>query len=141
MREQDKVDYLIGLFHSGDNTLFDLDVASTRELPHRNVAGMIADFFPAFHLIISGHANRISPKRLTQKLKVHQTPLVSPGTVAEGLSTILVNFKENYGNWKISKTIYDFIKAEKVPEPKLLQKLDARLRKVEKYLEAETESA
>ena len=99
---------------------------------------MIADFFPAFNLIISGHAHRIIQKLRTQKLKGHQTPLVSPGTAAEGLSTILVNFEENSGNWKISKTVYDFIKAEKVPEPKLLRKLDARLRKVEKYLEEPT---
>ena len=119
LREQEKVDYLIGLFNNGDNTLYDLDVASTRELPHPNSAGMIADFSPAFDLIISGHANRISPKRLTQKLKGHQTPLVSRGTATEGLSTILVIFEENYGNWKISKTVYAFIKAEKVPEPKM----------------------
>ena len=45
LREQEKVDYLIGLFHSGDNTLYDRDVASTRKLPHSNAAGMIADFF------------------------------------------------------------------------------------------------
>ena len=60
---------------------------------------------------------------------------MSHGTVAEGLSTILVNFKENYGNWKISKTVYDFIKQDKVLEPKLLRKIDTRLRKVEKYSE------
>ena len=55
LREQEKVDYLIGLFHSGDSTRYDLDVASTRELPHPNAAGMLADFFPTFDLIISGH--------------------------------------------------------------------------------------
>jgi 2',3'-cyclic-nucleotide 2'-phosphodiesterase (5'-nucleotidase family) len=118
LREQEKVNYLIGLFHSGYNTLYDLDVAPTRELPHPNAAGLIADFFPAFDLIISGHAERISPKRRTQKLIGHQTPLVSPGTAVVRLSTILVNFEENYGNWIISKTIYDFIKAEKVTDPK-----------------------
>jgi 2',3'-cyclic-nucleotide 2'-phosphodiesterase/3'-nucleotidase len=138
LREQEKVDYLIGLFHSGDNTLYDLDVASTRELPHPNAAGMIADFFPEFDLIISGHAHRISPKRRTEKLKGHQTSLISPGTGAQGLSTILVNFEENSGNWQISNTVYDYIKAEKVPEPKLLRKLDSRLREVEKYLEEPT---
>ena len=133
LREQEKVDYLIGLFHSGDNTQYDRDVASTRELPHPNAAGMIADFLPEFDLIISGHAHRISPKRRTKKLKGHQTPLVSPGTAAEGLSTILVNFEEKSGNWEITETVYDFIKAEKNPEAQLLRKLDARL-KVEKYL-------
>ena len=130
LREQEKVDYLIGLFHSGDNTQYDRDVASTRELPHPNAAGMIADFLPEFDLIISGHAHRISPKRRTKKLKGHQTPLVSPGTAAEGLSTILVNFEEKSGNWEITETVYDFIKAEKVPESQLLRKLDARLLKV-----------
>ena len=45
LREQEKVDYLIGLFHSGENTPYDLDVASTRELPHPNAAGMNVDFF------------------------------------------------------------------------------------------------
>ena len=134
LREQEKVDYLIGLFHSGDNTQYDRDVASTRELPHPNAAGMIADFLPEFDLIISGHAHRISPKRRTKKLKGHLTPLVSPGTAAEGLSTILVNFEEKSGNWGITETVYDFIKAEKVPEAQLLRKLDARLLKVEKYL-------
>ena len=134
LREQEKVDYMIGYFHSGDNTLYDRDVASTRELPHPNAAGMIADFFPEFDLIISGHAHRTSPKRRTEKLKGHQTPLVSPGSAAEGLTTILVNFEEKSGNWEITKTVYDFIKAEKVPEAQLLRKLDARLLKVEKYL-------
>ena len=134
LREQEKVDYLIGLFHSGDNTQYDRDVASTRELPHPNAAGMIADFLPEFDLIISGHAHRISPKRRTKKLKGHLTPLVSPGTAAEGLSTILVNFEEKSGNWGITETVYDFIKAEKVPEAQLLRKLEVRLLKVEKYL-------
>ena len=45
LREQEKVDYLIGLFHSGDNTLHDLDVPSISELPHPNASGVIADFF------------------------------------------------------------------------------------------------
>ena len=134
LREQEKVDFLIGLFHSGNNTLYDQDVASTRELPHPNAAGMIADYFPEFDLIISGHAHRISPKRRTEKLKGHQTPLVSPGTAAEGLSTILVNFAEKSGKWEITKTVYDFINAERVPDPKLLLKLAPRLLKVEKYL-------
>jgi len=134
LREQEKVDYLIGLFHSGDNTQYDSDVASTRELPHPNAAGMIADFLPEFDLIISGHAHRISPRRRTEKLKGHQTPLVSPGTAAEGLSTILLNFEEKSGNWEITETVYDFIKAEKVPEAQLLRKLEVRLLKVEKYL-------
>ena len=124
---------MIGLFHSGNNTLYDLDVASTLELTHPNAVGMIADFFPAFDLIISGHADRISPKPRTQKIKGHQAHLVSRGTAAEGLSTIFINFEENYGNWKISKTIYDFINAEKITEPKLLRKLDTGLRKVEEY--------
>ena len=57
---------------------------------------------------------------------------MSPRNAVEVLSTILVNFEENYGNWKIPKTVYAFIKAEKVPEPKLLRKLDSRLLKVEK---------
>ena len=63
---------------------------------------------------------------------------MSPVTAADGLSTILVNVEENYGNWKISKTGYDFIKAEKVLETKLMRKLDARMRKEEKYLEEPT---
>ena len=114
---------MIGLFHSGDNTFYDHDVASTRELPHPNAAGMIADFFPEFDLIISGHAHRTSPKRRTEKLKGHQAPLVSPGTATGGLSTIIVNSVEKPGNWEFLKTAYDFIKVEKVPEPQLLRKL------------------
>ena len=55
LREQEKVDYLIGLFQRGDNTLYDLDVGSIRELPHPNAAGMLAALFPTFDLIISGH--------------------------------------------------------------------------------------
>ena len=39
---------------------------------------------------------------------------------------------------KFQKTIYSFIKAKKILEPNLLRELDARLRKVEKYLEEPT---
>ena len=134
LREKEKVDFLIGLFHSGDNTRYDQDVASARELPHPNAAGMIADYLPDFDLIISGHAHRISPRRRTEKLKGHQTPLVSPGTAAKGMSTILVNFNEKSGNWEIERTVYDYLKAESVPDPKLLLRLEPRLEKVEKYL-------
>ena len=138
LREQEKVDFLIGLFHSGDNTRYDQDVASARELPHPNAAGMIADYLPEFDLIISGHAHRTYPKNRTDQLKGHQTPLVSPGTAAEGMSTILINFEEKSGNWEISKTLYDFIKAEKLPEAKLLRKMESRLDEVENYLAAPT---
>ena len=74
LREEENIDFLIGLFHSGDNTRYDQDVASARDLPYPNAAGMIADYLPVFDLIISGHAHRISTKRRTNQLNVYQTP-------------------------------------------------------------------
>ena len=97
LREEENIDFLIGLFHSGDNTRYDQDVASARDLPYPNATGMIADYLPVFDLIIYGHAHRISPKRSTNQLNGHQTPLVAHGTAAEGLSTVLVNFEEQSG--------------------------------------------
>ncbi|MBT3715573.1 MAG: hypothetical protein HOG45_03315 [Deltaproteobacteria bacterium] len=138
LREEENIDFLIGLFHSGDNTRYDQYVASARDLPYPNAAGMIADYLPVFDLIISGHAHRISPKRRTNQLNGHQTPLISPGTAAEGLSTVLVNFEEQSGHWKITETVYDYLKAEVSPESQLLNKLEPRLQKVEKYLQEQT---
>jgi hypothetical protein len=74
LRKEDKIYFLIGLFHSGDNTRYDQDVTSARDLPYPNAAGMIADYLPVFDLIISGRAHRISTKRRTNQLNVHQTP-------------------------------------------------------------------
>ena len=83
LREEENIDFLIGLFHSGDNTRYDQDVASARDLPYPNAAGMIADYLPVFDLIISGHAHRISPRRRTNQLNGHQTPLIAPGTAVK----------------------------------------------------------
>lgn len=138
LREEENIDFLIGLFHSGDNTRYDQDVASARDLPYPNAAGMIADYLPVFDLIISGHAHRISPRRRTNQLNGHQTPLIAPGTAAEGLSTVLVNFEEQSGHWKITETVYDYLKAGVSPESQLLNKLEPRLQKVEKYLQEQT---
>ncbi|MBC8260156.1 MAG: metallophosphoesterase [SAR324 cluster bacterium] len=135
LHEEEQVDFLIGLFHSGDNTRYDQHVASARDLPPPNAAGMIADYLPEFDLIISGHAHRISPKRPTRQLHGHQTPLVAPGNAAEGMSTIQVNFEEYSGHWKVAETNYNYLKAEKEADPQLLTRLKPRLRKVEEYLQ------
>ena len=60
---------------------------------------MIVDLFLELNLIISGNADIISPRRRTEILKGHETPRVSPGTAAEVLSKIIVNFEEKSGNW------------------------------------------
>lgn len=138
LREQEKVDLLIGLFHSGDNTGYDLETAVARNLPRPNAAGLIADYFPEFDLIISGHAHKLSPKRRTGYLKGHQTPLISPGSLGQGLSTVEINFEENSGQWKIMDMVYDYIKAETVPDRVMLKNLEPRLKKVEKYLNQQT---
>ncbi|MBS1255524.1 MAG: 2',3'-cyclic-nucleotide 2'-phosphodiesterase/3'-nucleotidase [Deltaproteobacteria bacterium] len=138
LREKEKIDFLIGLFHSGDNTGYDLKIAAERNLPPPNAAGMIADYLPEFDLIISGHAHRLSPNRRTVYLKGHQTPLISPGTRAQGLSTVKVNFREHSGHWKVSGMIYDYIKAEALPDKLLMLIIEPRLKEVEKYLSQKT---
>ena len=99
---------------------------------------MISDYLPVFDLIVSGHAHRISPKRRTNQLNGHQTPLVAAGTEAEGLSMVLVNFEEQSGHWKITETVYDYLKAGVSPESQLLHELEPLLQNVEKYLQEQT---
>ena len=77
-------------------------------------------------------------KRRTNQLNGHQTPLVAPGTAAEGLSTVLVNFEEQSGHWKITETIYDYLKAGVSPESQFLNELEPRLQNVEKSLQEQT---
>ena len=57
---------------------------------------MIADYLPVFDLIISGHAHRISPRRRTNQLNGHQTPLIAPGTAGRRIE---------YGAGKFRRTI------------------------------------
>jgi hypothetical protein len=54
------------------------------------------------------------------------------------LSAVLVNFEEQSGHWKITETVYDYLKAGVSPESQLLNKLEPRLKKVEKYLQEQT---
>ena len=49
-----------------------------------------------------------------------------------------MNFEEQSGHWKITETEYDYLKAAVSPESQLLNKLEPRLQKVEKYLQEQT---
>ena len=59
--EEEKVDLLIGLFHSGINTEYDQEAAARQGVPSPNAAGLVAEAFPEFDVVLTGHAHQLIP--------------------------------------------------------------------------------
>ncbi len=138
LREQEQVDVLIGLFHSGHNLRYDQSIALRQGVALPNAAGVIADHVEGFDVIISGHAHRAYPKTATNRLTRFRTPMVGPGSWGEGVSVVKLFLKEHQGRWKLHHQEYDFLKARSNPSKKLEERADALLRPVHDYLETPT---
>ena len=142
LRQQENVDFIIGLFHSGTNSRYDRAIALQKGLPLPNAAGLVANHFPEINLIISGHAHRTFPRRSTTQLVRHRVPVVSPGKHAEGLSVVLLQFQEQNTRWQFTKAAYSFEHAKTQvdtdTDTEWASKIKLGLAKVERYMNQKT---
>ena len=141
LREREKVDLLIGLFHSGDDLRHDHDIAQLRKLPPPNAAGLVADHVEGYDLIVSGHAHKLRPRKPTSRLTRFRTPLLSPGSKAAGVSVARFTLEGMAGRWQLRDTHFEFRKAVPEPDEALLSELDPQLVEVEHYLAEPTQVA
>ena len=138
LTQQEQVDLLIGLFHSGHSHRYDQYVALNQGVPISNAAGIIADYEDRFDLIISGHAHRLFPKRRTSVLRHFRTPLISPGSWGYGVSVIKFFLKEKKGRWQIAKTDFSFISAALEPSFEFRSLVQTEMDQVQQYLQSPT---
>ncbi len=138
LREQEQVDLVVALLHSGAEVDYDRDVARLAGLPDVNAAGVVADFAEGVDLIVSGHAHRVFPKRPTSRLTRYRTPLVSPGSRAEGVMVSRVRMHERSGRWELAGMEFQWVPAAALPDPELLQVVKPDLEEVAQWLEVPT---
>ncbi len=138
LHENERVDLLIGLFHSGGNANYDEIPALKRGYPPPNASGLIADAVAGFDLIIAGHTHRTYPSRETYKLTKYRTPIVYPGSHAEGISLIKMTLIERKGRWNLRKSRYAYKKAEKAVKHSLYKKLEPAIQNAVGYMEEPT---
>ncbi|MBF0278044.1 MAG: metallophosphoesterase [SAR324 cluster bacterium] len=138
LKEQEQVDLLVGLFHSGHNFRYDQYVSLNQGVPVANASGIVADSETRFDLIISGHAHRLFPKRKTSELRHFRTPLISPGFWGYGVSVVKFFLKEEGARWQIEKSEYSFISASPEPSEQLGSMVKADMDQVRQYLDVPT---
>ncbi|MBF0288361.1 MAG: metallophosphoesterase [SAR324 cluster bacterium] len=138
LKEQERVDLLIGVFHSGHNLRYDQYAALNQGVSLPNAAGVIADSQDVFDLIISGHAHQTYPKRRTSVLRKFRIPVISPGFWAAGVSVAKLMLQKKGGQWTIENAEYEFIEADPAASPELLAQVEKEWQDVQKYLHEET---
>ncbi|MGK5093197.1 metallophosphoesterase [Deltaproteobacteria bacterium TL4] len=138
LRQQEKVDVLIGLFHSGAQRNYDQQNAQIRGIPLPNAAGDIADYLEGFDLIISGHAHRTYPHTKTSKLPHYRTPLVSPGSQGEGLSVVRLFLTAKQQRWVLKRSTYEYLPATQI-DSQIITPLAPQLEQMEHYLDSPSE--
>ena len=84
LREEQQVDLIIALLHSGSNKKFGKQENLYAGLPNANAAGWVADYVPGVDLVVSGHAHQTFPRRPIFHLNRYRAPLVAPGAFGNG---------------------------------------------------------
>jgi len=138
LREQEQVDWIVGLFHSGANSKYDGEIASLRGLPLVNASGVIADQVSGIDFIVAGHAHQTSPKQKKHLFFRHRTPLVLPGHSSRGVGVLTVNFKEQNSRWKAGSLEYQFIASRSKASAELISSIRSRLKPVRQWLNEKT---
>lgn len=132
LKKVEKVDVLIGLFHSGESFRYDKKIAMLNSVYIPNMSGVIADKVGEFDLIISGHAHKTFPKRNISKLIRYPIPVISPGSHGKGISFIQIKLKDIKNKWVPFETNYSFIRSGTKPT-KMSKSLELKLKEVKQH--------
>jgi len=102
LRQQEKVDVLVGLFHSGTNTEYDAEIARKQGLPLPNASRLVAEQVPGFDIIFTGHAHQVIPSERNQQYIFNGVPVIQAGRWGSNLGVADIDLKEENGRWKVS---------------------------------------
>ena len=97
LKNQEKVDLLIGLFHSGGDMDYDEKISLKLGWDTPNASGQVAKLLREFDLLIAGHTHQTIPNRPQAELPRFQVPMIFPGAYARGLSVVKIQMKESGG--------------------------------------------
>ncbi len=134
LRQVERVDVLIGLFHSGLDDPFARDAALRSGLPLFAAAGRIAEAGLGFDLIVAGDAQRLSPRQPSDGDTPYGTPVLEPGAFGNGLALATLRLRERGGRWAVTGVERRTLPAAAAPEPGLLAALAEPLQRTQAWL-------
>ena len=111
LREEQQVDFIIALLHSGSNKKFGEQENLYAGLPNANAAGWVADHVSGIELVESGHAHKTFPRRPTSHLNRYRTPLVAPGAFGNGWIEVYWALELRKKRWRITQSHYQYVEA------------------------------
>ena len=109
LREEQQVDFIIALLHSGSNKKFGEQENLYAGLPNANAAGWVADHVSGIDLVVSGHAHQTFPRRPTSHLNRYRTPLVAPGAFGNGWIEVYWTLELRKKRWRITQSHYQYV--------------------------------
>jgi 2',3'-cyclic-nucleotide 2'-phosphodiesterase/3'-nucleotidase len=140
LREVERVDVLIGLFHAGLDGAFLRDAALRGGLPLPGAAGRVAETVPGFDLIVSGDAQALSPQRSADEHTPYGVPVLQPGARGEALALALatLHLAGHAGRWRVVTVQRHTLAAEPEADPTALAVVAAPLGRLRAHLSAPT---
>ena len=120
LRDRERVDLAIGLFHSGLDGGYGREAALRNGLPLSNGAGRAADTVAGFDLIVSGQAHRLSPYEETGGESDYGTPVVEAGSRGNGVALVTFSMLRRGGRWLSVSLTRRTLRAEADPDPAFL---------------------
>jgi 2',3'-cyclic-nucleotide 2'-phosphodiesterase (5'-nucleotidase family) len=121
LRQVERVDVLIGLFHSGLDGDYARDAALRAGLPLGAAAGRVAEAVPGFDLIVAGDAHRLSPRGSTSAPTPWGPPVVEPGAYGRGLAVARLHLAERGGRWSVRRVERHTLAAAGAPDETILR--------------------
>ena len=134
LRELERVDLVIGLFHSGLDDDYDREPILRGKVRIGGGAGKISDTGLGFDLIVSGDAHRLSPRRSTAALGAYAVPVLEPGARGNGLAVATIELTGQGGRWRVRRVVRHTLLAERAPDPAALSRVSDEMKTLAAHL-------
>jgi 2',3'-cyclic-nucleotide 2'-phosphodiesterase (5'-nucleotidase family) len=134
LRDVERVDVLVGLFHSGLDAGWAREEALRAGLPPFAAAGRVAEAVPGFDLIVAGDAQRLSPRRSASGDTPFGVPVLEPGRFGNGIAVATLRLRERGGRWVVAGVERHTQAAAPGPDAALLAALAGPLRRTRERL-------
>jgi len=115
LRQREKVDLLIGLFHSGINLEYDSRIASQQNIPYPNASRLVAEQVPGFDIIFTGHAHQVIPSQRHSEFIFNGVYILQAGSWARQLGKAEVDLVEENGRWEVKDIRISMESVKNVP--------------------------
>jgi len=137
LREDERADVVIGLFHAGLDGDYDRDVALRHGVPLPNAAGEVTDAVPGLDLVVAGHSHRLGPHRLEAGPEDYRVPILQPGARGNAVAVARLGLRRRAGRWAVVSALRWTLRAAAEPAP-LPPEVAAPLARVAEALAAPT---